>query len=416
MQSRRRLTLFAAIFVVVAGLLLTIPLFAATGEKVLHSFNPDNNDGLNAYAGLVFDESGNLYGTTLYGGTYGTGIVFELIPGMNGSWTEKVLHNFGKSEDGAFPFTGMIFGASGHLYGTTYGGGTEGDGTVFELTQSANGSWTEKVLHSFGTGQDGVSPEAGLILDQAGNLYGTTTVGGTHDDGAVFELMPGMDGLWSEKILHNFNPNTHDGLYPEAALIFDSSGNLYSTTYGGGTHDNGTVFELIPRMNGSWTEKVLHSFNFKGKDGSVPEAGLIFDQSGNLYGTTTQGGAYDNGTVFELVPAANGTWTETLVHSFNHNTHGGTIPFAGLIFDQSGNLYGTTSAGGAHEFGTVFELTPGKGGKWTEKVLHSFNPNGYDGLTSYCGLIFDQHGHLYGTTFGGGRYGNGTVFEVLPDP
>jgi len=414
MQSGRRLPLFPRSFAIVVELLITLPLLAAPTEKLLHSFNPNGSDGLIPYAGLIFDGSGNLYGTTEYGGSEGAGTVFELTPSANGTWTEKVLHSFGKGLDGVIPIAGVIFGANGHLYGTTYAGGSEGVGTVFELTPSANGTWTEKVLHSFGEGEDGATPEAGLVFDESGNLYGTTTLGGAYGDGTVFELTPSANGTWTETVLHSFKPNGHNPLYPEAGLIFDGIGNLYGTTYGGGAYSNGTVFELTSGANETRTVRVLHSFQFNGKDGFVPEAGLIFDLTGDLYGTTTEGGTYDNGTVFELTPSTNDTWTEKVLHSFDHNLPGGTIPFSGLIFDDSGNLYGTAYVGGAHGFGTVFELTPGADGNWAEKVLHSFNPSVHDGLSPSAGLILDGSGHLYGTTLAGGRYGYGAVFEVIP--
>jgi uncharacterized repeat protein (TIGR03803 family) len=414
MPKRRRLSLFARIFAIVVELLITFPLLAATGERVLHSFNPNENDGLNPDAGLIFDGSGNLYGTTEYGGSEGAGTVFALIASTNGTWTEKVLHSFGKGQDGVFPLAGVIFGANGHLYGTTYLGGSEGAGTVFALIPSMNGTWTEKVLHSFGEGQDGVNPDAGLIFDENGNLYGTTTLGGTYGDGTVYELIPSTNGTWTEKVLHSFKPNGQDALYPEAGLIFDGIGNLYGTTYGGGAYSNGAVFELTSGANQTRTLRVLHSFKFNGKDGFVPEAGLIVDLTGDFYGTTTEGGTYDNGTVFELTPSTNDTWTETVLHSFDHNIPGGSIPFSGLIFDDLGNLYGTAYAGGAYGFGTVFELSPHADGNWTEKVLHSFNPSVHDGLSPAAGLTLGGSGRLYGTTYTGGMYGYGTVFEVIP--
>ena len=311
---------------------------------------------------------------------------------------EQVLHSFGNGMDGQFPYAGLIFDTSGNLYGTTNFGGTYTFGTVFELTPIAGGGWTEKVLYSFGNGTDGAYPEAGLIFDAVGNLYGTTYGGGTYGTGTVFELTPTGGGSWTEKVLHNFNDNGTDGFYPYAGLIFDAAGNLYGTTSQGGTYGDGTVFELTPAAGGVWTEKVLYSFNANGTDGTAPQAGLIFDAAGNLYGTTNQGGTYLSGTVFELTPAGGGVWTETVLHNFNDNGTDGAYPYAGLIFDGAGNLYGTTDGGGTYFGGTVFELTPAAGGSWTEKVLHNFNPNSTDGYEPYAGLIFDAAGNLYGTT------------------
>jgi uncharacterized repeat protein (TIGR03803 family) len=223
--------------------------------------------------------------------------------------------------------------------------------------------------------------------------------------------MPKAGGGWTEKILHNFNSNVNDGREPYAGLIFDKARNLYGTTFNGGAYGNGTVFKLKPNADGSWTESVLHSFNSNGTDGTNSYAGLIFDKARNLYGTTFNGGAYGNGTVFKLKPNADGSWTESVLHSFNPNGTDGTNPHAGLIFDTSGNLYGTTVVA-APEYGAVFELMPKAGGRWTEKVLHTFNQK--DGAEPYAGLVFDGSGNLYGTTYQGGADGAGTVFELTP--
>jgi uncharacterized repeat protein (TIGR03803 family) len=283
--------------------------------------------------------------------------VFELTPAGGGSWTEKVLYSFGAyGTDGVVPYAGLIFDAAGNLYGTTYAGGTYYQyGTVFELTPAAGGGWTEKVLHNFvANGTDGYYPWAGLAFDRFGNLYGTTSTGGTYEGGIVFELTPAGSGGWTETVLHRFG-NAMDGSGPLAGLIFDAAGNLYGTTSGGGTYD-GTVFELTPAGGGSWTEKVLWSFG-SGTDGFAPQVGLVFDAAGNLYGTTPWGGTNGYGTVFELTPAGSGGWTEAVLHNFNEFGNGdGYYPLAALILDAAGNLYGTTSVGGTYNNGTVFEL------------------------------------------------------------
>ncbi len=419
MQGQRfSIGLKAALAMFTVALFVT-SAWAAAHEKVLHSFNVSGNDGFYPYAGLVFDAAGNLYGTTMEGGIHGQGMVFELTPQEGGSWTEKVLHSF-NGTDGAYPYAGLIFDAAGNLYGTTVRGGIHDDGAVFELTPKEGGGWTEKVLHSFGNGTDGVYPFAGLIFDAAGNLYGTTYEGGIHGYGTVFELTPEEGGGWTEEVLHSFNLNGTDAAYPQASLIMDSAGNLYSTSYEGGIHLDpcggvgcGTVFELSPQEGGGWTEKVLHSFNLNGTDGDEPYAGLIIDTAGNLYGTTIAGGIHNNGTVFELSPREGGGWLETVLHSFNLNGTDGAVPYASLILDAAGNLYGTTYDGGIHAAGAAFELTPKEGGGWTEKVLHSFG-NGTDGYEPYAGLIIDAAGNLYGTTVEGGIHGYGTVFEITP--
>ena len=217
---------------------------------------------------------------------------------------------------------------------------------VFELTPAGGGTWTEKVLYNFG-GTDGAQPAAGLIFDAAGNLYGTTAFGGTSDKGTVFELTPAGGGTWTEKVLFNFNGT--GGANPQAGLIFDAAGNLYGTTFDGGAYNLGTLFELTPAGGGSWTEKVLHSFG-NGTDGSGPWAGLIFDAAGNLYGTTRYGGSYGGGTVFRF-----SAQSEALLYSFSGAD--GKNPIAGLVLDAAGNLYGTTELGGASNQGTVFEIT-----------------------------------------------------------
>ncbi len=358
---------------------------------------------------------------------FGCGTVFELSPTQDGVWAETVLHSFGNGTDGAYPYAALIFDAAGNLYGTTLEGGIHGDGTVFELSPREDGGWTETVLHSFDGGNHGRYPNGSLIFDVAGNLYGATSEGGTQDGGTVFELSPRQDGGWTETVLRNFG-HGGDGADPNGGLIFDAAGNLYGTTSQGGVHDCleggcGTVFELTPNGSGGWTETVLHSFG-NGTDGNYPDGGLIFDAAGNLYGTTSEGGIHLScnegcGTVFELSPRESGGYTETVLHNFGSGADG-QQPYASLIFDADGNLYGTTSEGGIHVYGgTVFELSPRDNGGWTERVLHSFG-SGTDGQQPFAGLIFDSAGNLYGTTNFGGIHsscdfsGCGIVFELTP--
>jgi uncharacterized repeat protein (TIGR03803 family) len=407
--------LMAALAIFTVTLFVT-STWAAAQEQVLHSFG-NGTDGVRPSAGLIFDAAGNLYGTTSEGGAYGAGMVFELTPQAGGGWTEKVLHSFKffSVTDGVQPDAGLIFDAAGNLYGTTTSGGAYNNGTVFELTRSPHavgGGWTLTLLHSFGNSTDGSAPSAGLIFDAAGNLYGTTSEGGTYGAGTVFELTPAGGG-WTEQVLHSFNNDGADGVSPSAGLIRDAAGNLYGTTYAGGTDAIGTVFELIPMPSGSWTEKVLHSFTYSGTDGAYP-TGLIIDAAGNLYGTTAGGGTYTSGTVFELTRsphAVGGGWTLKVLHSFGNVTDG-INPDSGLIFDGAGNLYGTTIGGPAYNNGTVFELTPEVGGGWTEQLVYAFSID--DGANPIAGLIFDAAGNLYGTTMEGGAYGFGTVFEITP--
>jgi uncharacterized repeat protein (TIGR03803 family) len=411
MNGRRLSSGLRAALAIFAVTLFVTSTWAAPWERVLYSFN-NGADGGYPQASLVMDTRGNLYGTTYGGGgAYGKGTVFQLSHKVGGGWAETVLYSFCSQEycgDGANPRAGLIFDAAGHLYGTTQNGrGGNGYGVVFELRQQGVRLWTEKGLHGFSGLGDGGDPTAGLIFDAAGNLYGTTVGGGAYFGGTVFELSPTASGGWTYKVLHSFAALDQG---PWAGVIIDSSGNLYGTTSTGGAYGYGKVFELSPQAGGGWMEQVLYSFN--GGDGSSPFTGLIFDTVGNLYGTTGQGGAHGMGTVFELTPGAGG-WTEQLLHDFNGSD--GSGPSSGLTIDAYGNLYGTTGGGGTYGNGTVFELLPQAGGGWTEKVLHSFHPKYHnDGVNPDAGLIMDAHGNLYGTTYQGGAYGYGTVFEITP--
>jgi uncharacterized repeat protein (TIGR03803 family) len=329
-------------------------------------------------AGLIFDAAGNLYSTATWGGPNGvpgSGVVFKLTHNPDDSWSESVLYSFctvTNCRDGANPSGDIIFDQSGNLYGTTYNGAHKGYGVVFKLTPHSDGSWTEKVLHRFMGGTDGARPYAGLTFDQEGNLYGTTEAGGNSSCyakfgcGVVFKLTPNSNGTWTEDVLHRFTGK--DGASPWAGLIFDQGGSLYGTTQTGGNLSDcngggcGVAFKLSPNSDGTWTEAVLHRFT-GGKDGSTPYAGLTLDPAGNLYGTTRDGGILTDcspigcGVVFKLTPNANGTWAEKALHRFKGDKDGAS-PYANLIFDASGNLYGTTDGGNSGLRGSVFEITP----------------------------------------------------------
>ncbi|MFZ1010084.1 MAG: choice-of-anchor tandem repeat GloVer-containing protein [Candidatus Sulfotelmatobacter sp.] len=277
----------------------------------------------------------------------GFGSVFELTPGTNNTWTEKVLYSFDPGSGGILPYRGVVRDPAGNLYGTTAQGGAYFNGTVFELVAGSNGSWTEKTLYSFTGVNDGADPETLLILDAAGNLYGTTTYAGPNDYGSVFELKRGGNGDWTLKTIYAFTGVS--GLNPFSGLTFDSAGNLYGTS-------ETTAFELMPGPNGKWTEKTLHAFT-GGTDGAGAYSGLIFDKEGDLYGTTSLGGLHE-GTVYELKPAA-GSWTEKVLHRFAGGSGDGSYPLLpNLLRDASGNLYGTTPEGGSSGAGVVYEITP----------------------------------------------------------
>ena len=409
----------------IVTLMLAPGVSAQSKYKILHRFHNTRQrlDGTSPYGGLIFDTEGNLYGTTAWGWGdpcywHGCGTAFKLTPNLDESWTETIILNFDflNTDPGSWPMAGLTFGANGDLYGTT-AGDYQCCGRVIAGTPNLDGSWTWRELHSF-TGPEGARPYAGLIWDGSGNLYGTTTEGGAYGYGVVFELTPNSDGSWTESVLHSFMGGK-DGASPYAGLTFDAAGNLYGTTAAGssagcGGSGCGTVFRLTP-VGGGWKENVLHRFG-GGKDGANPYAALIFDAAGSLYGTTVNGGDYGYGFAYKLTPNADGSWTKKALHKFTGGNDGAN-PYAALVFDTAGNLYGTTWAGGAYGVGTVFKLTLGSDGKWREHVLQAFR--GRPARNPYAGLILDAAGNLYGTTAGGNQDCSswadcGTVFEITP--
>jgi hypothetical protein len=405
-------------------------------EKVLHTF-PSGRQGGNPFGKLIFDSAGNLYGTTVAGGGFNTncpngwcGAVFELTPTVGGKWKEIVLHDFTWGKNGSVPLSGLIFDSAGNLYGTTYEGGRgscqyRACGLVFELTPTAAGKWEETVLYAFSGGDDGGNPYTGLIFDAAGNLYGTTVLGGKGGLGVVFELMPTSSGTWKEKVLHTFTGG-RDGGQP-GGVIFDQAGNLYgdATVRGDltkcGGYGCGVVFRLTPTSHGKWKESVLHAFT-DGKDGAGPSgSSLIFDSAGSLYGAT--GGDAEGcqglggcGLVFKLTPTSNGGWKESVLHTFTGGNDG-AVSEPTLTLDSAGNVYGTAYYGGssncAFGCGVAFKLTPTSNGEWNEIVLHSFT-GGNDGGNPGSGLVFDSKGNLYGSTLNGGTDSWGVIFELTP--
>lgn len=332
--------------------------------------------------------------------------------------TYNVLHTF-RGPDGAVPFAGLTMDRTGNLYGTTTEGGSS-YGTVFKLTREGSASILTK-LYGFKGGSDGSTPYARVIIGPDGTLYGTTTAGGggtcTGGCGTVFNLRPSLAVCrsvscpWSETVLYRFTGGSDGGVPLFGDLIFDHAGNLYGTTSAGGNASGncapagcGVVFELTP-AHGGWTETVLHNFSLDGRDGDYPASGVIFDNSGNLYGTTVFGGANYFGAVYELTPSGS-SWVENTLYSFGTE---GDQPFGGLVIDRAGNLYGSTALGGPGGGGTIYELTP-SGGNWTFTLLHSFTGGGgpEDSLT------MDAAGNLYGTALIDGLNGVGSVFKLTP--
>jgi uncharacterized repeat protein (TIGR03803 family) len=365
---------------------LVFMLGASGQESVLYNF-PGPADGSSPYAGVTLDSAGNLYGTTRFGGVFGSGTVWK----VQASGKESVLHTFTGGADGGSPQAGVTLDTDGNLYGTTYSGGASGSGVVFKLDAAGN----ETVLHSFAGGADGGYPAAGVIRDSAGKLYGTTEDGGVNNWGVVYSL----DSAGNETVLHTFTAG-NDGAFPLAGVIRDSAGNLYGTAAVGGAFTYGVVFMLDPAGN----ETVLYSFT-GGADGKYPYAGVIRDSGGNLYGTTNQGGPSGGGAVYELDSAGH----LTVLHGFAGGELDGSQPAGGVVRDKAGNLYGTTFEGGLHGYGVVFKVDSGG----NEKILHNFNGS-FHGAIPEAGVILDMKGNLVGTTRAGGKQNAGIVFKIAP--
>ena len=399
----------AALNVIAVMLLLLGCAQAVNQFQLLHTFQ--HKPAKYPDGALVADSAGNLYGTTENGlnqcdSPQHCGVVFKLAQDSGGKWVYTILHVF-KGPDGGSPESRLIFDSSGNLYGTTRQGGANDAGTVFELSPAGD-KWNEKVLHSFGVSGDVNSPFAGVTFDVNGNLYGTATGGGLNGNGGVFELTPTGSG-WHERVIHHFNRSGGSG--PTCDLLWDSAGNLYGTTQSGGKFNWGVVFELTSSSNGTWTEAVLYQFTGV-SDGAFPAGGLTSDAAGNLYGTTQECTGDCGGTVFMLTKSS-GKWIFGVVHAFGGAEDGGG-PYTGVIFDASGNLYGTTTHGGKNGQGTVFRLSP-SGGQWQETVIHSFDQfGGKGGSEPFGGLILGPMGNLYGTTSLGGAAGYGVVFSLAP--
>jgi uncharacterized repeat protein (TIGR03803 family) len=408
----------ALALVVTSGLFLADPVLAqAQTYSVIYNFT-GGADGGSPYTGLTIDSRGNLYGTTATGGM-GYGTVFELMRTGSG-WISKPLYSFLGGEDGAEPLARVIFGPDGNLYGTTYEGGEGGCtygyggcGTVFRLQpppaacKDAICPWRETVIYRPAENY-GAYLSGEVTFDTAGNLYSTVGNGGQYEGGYVFELTP-SNGYWTESTLYSFLQHPEDGAAPRAGVVFDQAGNLYGTTNNGGAFNAGTAFELSPNGSG-WTETLRHAFD--NSDGNGPMAPLVFDHQGNLYGTTFDLGPNGGGTIFELSPNGGG-WTFSLPWAFSDQGSGGSLLVAPVSFDSDGNMYGTTFGTGCCGVGTIFKLSPGEGG-WTETVLYNFL-QGTDGYIPYSNVVFDASGNAYGTASSGGAHNAGVIWEVTPN-
>jgi uncharacterized repeat protein (TIGR03803 family) len=390
----------------------------AQTETVLWNFSDSNGDGKAPWSNfLISDSKGNLYGVTGQGGTNSTGMVFELSPGSNGSYPETVLYDFNAdgSSDGAGPYGSMAFDKSGNLIGTTSGGGAGSAGTVYKLSPKSGGGWTENVIYSFSTtGGDGQYPAAGVTIGKNGALYGTTAFGGANSAGAVYQLTKTTKG-WSEKVIHSFGASG-DGAYPYGGVMLDALGNLYGTTSIGGAVGYGSVYRLKPTKSG-WTETLLHSFTDQNGDGSgMYYVNIISDAGGNLYGATAFGGANNTGTVWELVYSkTKDRYSEKVLYTFGSTSSGdGNYPYGGVVMGKPGTLYGTTENGGStSNSGTVYRLTK-SGNKWTETILHNFAGGSSDGEDPSANLLRNANGALFGMAQFGGSSNDGIVYKVKP--
>lgn len=407
-------SLLAAVFAA-AVLALLVPAVQAQTLTTLYNFT-GGNDGASPWNGLTLDKAGNLYGMTTNGGIYnGFGVVFEMKL-TNGNWKETVIHYFNGGGDGCCPFFNtLVFDQKGNLYGTTNDDGP-GYGTVFQLTPHSNGRWSEKILYNFGAGSDGFDPVGGVVFDSQGNLYGVTSGGGGlgcaefSGCGTIYELSPTPNGFWKETVLHRFTGGL-DGSGPNA-LVIDTQGHIYGTAVNGGSGTGAGVAFQLARSGPDWQFQVIYDFD---TNSAYPLGPLTLDPQGNLYGTVSAGGLFGYGAVFELIrpPAITGVWKATTLYSFMGGGDG-FDPASGVTFDQAGNLYGTTAGGGsAGNLGSVFELKPTQGG-WLFVLLHDFQGD-TDGDSPYAGVIFGSAGQIYGTTTNvqSGAYW-GTVYEITP--
>lgn len=386
--------------------------------SVIYNFT-GGADGATPMAGLTASGVDGFYGTANFGGntggpcgSSGCGVVYRVSNNGSG-WALSPLYSFqGGTTDGQNPGTGsVVFGPDDGLYSTTYRGGAgcstgPGCGTVFKLLPPLGPSqpteWTETILHNF-NGPNGIGPVGAPIFDHSGNIYGATNSGGLNNGGVIYQLSESNN--WDEIVL------AHPYGYPGSGVTMDHAGNLYGTTFDGGMHFFGSVYQLTPTGSG-YTSTDLYDFT-NGGDGAYPQAGVILDSQGNLYGSTTTGGSGRGGTVFKLT-FSNGRYIYSTLYSFPSPVDGRVVsgPVGNLVMDSTGNLYGTTYSDGAHSAGAVFKLTPASG-SWTYTSLHDFT-NGSDGGFPYSNLVIDAQGNLYGTASQGGANGMGVVFEVTP--
>jgi uncharacterized repeat protein (TIGR03803 family) len=383
---------------------------AATTEVI---FSCEEDEGEYADTDLETDNAGNIYGTTVLGGEFGGGTVFQLSPTSNG-WVHTVLYSFTGGADGGEPYKGVTIDREGNLYGTAVTGGSGscegGCGVAYKLTKSG-GTWTQTIIHAFSGGNDGSGPGARLTVDQSGNVYGMAPTGGAYGLGTIYKINQTPNGAWIFKVIHPFTGGA-DGGSGSAGRMVLRNGRLYGAATTGGTYGSGIVCEITPRGAGRWDFRTLYSFRGQ-PDGSFPYGALLFNSSGHIYGTTYYGGANNIGAVYELSPRPIGEWDENVLYGFQGGADGNS-PISNLVFggDANLNLYGTTSEGGLGS-GTIFKLSPVGGGQWTETVVHLFQ-GPPDGAFAYNGLVVDRLRNFYGATVHGGDDDDGCVYKFTP--
>jgi uncharacterized repeat protein (TIGR03803 family) len=408
MYTKRFWYFLVAVFALAVGAAMPATTVSAAGTQgVVYNFT-GGIDGGNAETPLAFDAAGNAYGATVVGGLYGCGTIFKLTPAQ-GQWTRKTLWQFTCGSDGKNPHGGVTLDGAGNMYGTTTAGGSggfctgDGCGVVFRLGK--NGGF--RTIYAFTGLADGFGPGSPVVFDAAGNIYGTAPDGGAHKKGVVYQLSF-HHNHWQQTVLHAFTGHADGGVGSLGALLVDGSGNIFGVTEIGGNHSAGTAYEIAA---GTWTFTTLYAFKGTPNAG-YPYGGLIADSHGNLFGTTYYGGAHGLGSVFELKHNQNNTYQEMLLYSFNGGTSDGSSPTSTLYADAGGNLFGTTSAGGGTcDCGTIFKLAAGTG---TESILHSFGSTHTDGAYPYFGLTLDHSGNLDTSTVWGGSFGQGSVYVLKP--
>jgi uncharacterized repeat protein (TIGR03803 family) len=408
MKLRDSLRLRTAALAILAATALTSSTSWASSTNVIYSFG-GGTDGEYTDTDLVLDSAGNIYGTSVLGGDFGSGTVFQVTP----TGKHSVLYSFTGGVDGGEPYKGVTFDSQGNLYGTAVTGGSGGCeggcGVVYKLTKS-NGKWQQTVIHAF-NGNDGSGPGSGVTFDKYGNLFGMAPTGGPYGAGVIYVMQPSGSGQWRFSVVHAFTGG-NDGGGGSAGRLLIWNGRVYGVTTTGGANAKGTAFELTYVSGATVSFRTLYAF--KGQpDAGFPYGGLAVDGAGNFYGTTYYDGANDLGSVYELISDGKGNWTEKVLYSFKGGQDGSSS-ISNVVIDSLGNLFGTTSEGGAScGCGVIFKLTPDGRGNWTESVPYRFQ-GAPDAAFAYNGMVAGKGGAMYGATVHGGLSDDGTIYIFKP--